>query len=65
MTTEEQVTPATADGLWAERFGREWTPLAAVSEDITWRQILHTLIQEGKVERHELDSGPVYRLLGD
>lgn len=62
---EEQVTPATADGLWAEMFGAEWVPLHAASEDITWRQILHTLIQEGKVERHELDNGPVYRLLGD
>ena len=64
MTTTE-VTPATADGLWAEKFGTGWVPLAEVSEDITWRQILHTLIQEGKVERHEVAAGPVYRLLGD
>lgn len=61
----ETVTPATADGLWAEKFGTEWVPLDAVSEDRTWRQILHTLIQEQKVERHEVAAGPVYRLLGD
>ncbi len=62
---EEQVTPATADALWAERFARCWVHLAEVSEDITWRQILHTLIQEQKVERHELDNGPVYRWKSD
>ena len=55
----------TADGLWAEKFGTEWVQLAEVSEDITWRQILHTLIQEGKVERHEVVAGSVYRLKPD
>jgi hypothetical protein len=61
----ETVTPATADGLWAEKFGTGWVPLAEVSEDITWRQILHTLIHDGKVERHEVAAGPVYRLKPD
>lgn len=61
----ETVTPATADGLWAEKYGTEWVQLAEVSEDHMWRQILHTLIQEHKVERHEVTAGSVYRLKSD
>lgn len=66
-TSETAVASATARDLWHEKFGHEWTRLIEVSEDLTWRRILHTLIQEGKVERHELanNQGPVYRLLGE